>query len=232
MLTIRVGTALIVLTVVAVAGAGELPPPAIAPIAHYPLQTDGLDATGINDPMILVNAPFQDGGVYCNGIYSNDPGGCTVSTPSLATLNFDSFALSCEFRIDQYVPGVLNPILIGGYGYRWIGAEVTPNGNLAFLCNNSDYQVSSQVVTLDVWHELVLTYDAATHIGKLFLDRRLVGTQEFVLIQGDDRDVSSTNYGGGRTLRGLIREIVVYDAAFDPTLAEVSTWGSMKALFR
>jgi len=81
----------------AVAG-GEVPVPRATLIAHYPLQSDGLDATGNNGPMILFNAPFKDGGVYCNGIYpGGDPDAAEIRTPTLEGLDPESFTASAEF---------------------------------------------------------------------------------------------------------------------------------------
>ena len=45
-------------------------------IAHYPLSSDANDVTGNQAPMTLINTPFQDGGIYCNGNYINVDSDC------------------------------------------------------------------------------------------------------------------------------------------------------------
>jgi len=40
-------------------------------IADYPLTSDAVDATGNYGNTTLTNAPFQDGGVYSNGVYND-----------------------------------------------------------------------------------------------------------------------------------------------------------------
>ncbi|MFH1845519.1 MAG: hypothetical protein ABIF77_20225, partial [bacterium] len=71
-------------------------------IAHYPLTSDAVDITGNNGDMTLTNAPFQDGGVYCNGIYpGGDPTATIVMTPEIVGLNPESCAVSAEFKISE-----------------------------------------------------------------------------------------------------------------------------------
>jgi hypothetical protein len=225
---------LVVTVLAAVTAGGVTPLLAAAPIAHYPLQTDGLDATGINDPMILDNAPFQDGGVYCNGIYPGHPGAFDVETPPISSLSFENLAVSVEFKIDQYptLEDYRRPILIGGYSYRWLGAEVYTDGTIGFLYNNSHHQASSTPISLGVWHTIVITYDSLSRTGTLYLDNLLVSSAEFDLTQGGDTNFLAINPASGRAFQGVLRELVVYDASYDPTSANGTTWGSVKALYR
>ena len=63
-------------------------------IAHYPLLNSPNDTTGNNDPMTLLNTPFQDGGIYCNGNNpGNDPNPCDAKTPDISDLNLKFFAI-------------------------------------------------------------------------------------------------------------------------------------------
>jgi hypothetical protein len=227
---ISVRLVLLVTILAAVAEGNAGPLWAAAPIAHYPMQTDGLDATGINGPLILENAPFQDGGVYCNGIY----GGFIVQTPRLPDLNFNTLAVSVEFRIDDY-PGPSDdrrPILIGGYDYRWIGAEMSGDGTIGMLYNNMSYEVGSTIISLGVWHKIVITYDSSTRIGSLYLDDLLAASATFDLVYGEDSEFMAYNPSTGHAFKGLLRELVVYDAAYDPTPVEGTSWGTVRALYR
>ena len=69
--------------------------------AHYPLSSTPNDTTGNNGPMTLINTPFEDGGIYCNGNYIGvDPDSCGAWTPAITDLNFESFAVSAMFKVD------------------------------------------------------------------------------------------------------------------------------------
>ena len=39
-------------------------------LAEYPLLSDGVDISGNNAEMTILEAPFQNGGIYSNGIYT------------------------------------------------------------------------------------------------------------------------------------------------------------------
>lgn len=209
---------------------------ALAPIAHYPLQSDNLDATGLNGPISLTNAPFENGGVYCNGIYpGHDPvNGCEVLTPVLPQLDFDSFAVSIEFRLSEYPSSgdASRPVIVCGTGYRYLGAYVLANGTVALYYNNGSVQTTSQSVSLDTWHHLLVTYDAGTHLGKLFLDGSFVTSDTFTLLHGTDRNAGTNNPGAASCFKGWVRHLVAYDSAFDPTPVENTSWSSIKALLR
>lgn len=117
-------------------------------IAHYPLASDALDATGNYDPITLTNAPFEEGGVYCNGIYTHRPGGCLVETPYLSALDFESLSISAQFKIPA-VYDEFHPILVGGSAWRWLGAEISESLGLHFLYND-DLHPTGVVVTSNV----------------------------------------------------------------------------------
>jgi hypothetical protein len=202
------------------------------PLAFYPLQNDDLDATGNNEPIRRVNAPFQNGGVYCNGIYGTSEA-CDVTTPELSEFNFDSFATSVDFMIDQYPSAEvgIRPILVCGYDYRYLGTEILSNGHILLLYNNSNTKETSQTVTLGVWHHVLITYGEPAGTAKLYLDDEFLDSAVFQLEHGDDRDVSVVNPSNGKTFLGTIRNMVVYQSAFDPTPVEAMTWGQIKSLY-
>lgn len=208
---------------------------ALAPIAHYPLQSDNLDATLLNGPITLTNAPFQNGGVYCNGIYpGHDPiNSYEILTPILPQLNFDSFAISIEFLMTEYPPLTVSyrPILVCGTSYRYLGAVVMGDGTLALYYNNGSVQTTSQGVSLDAWHQVLLTYDSEARIGKVFMDGAFVTSDVFTLVHGTDQNVATENPGQGVSFKGWVRHLVVYDSAFDPTPVEPVTWSRIKTLY-
>jgi hypothetical protein len=199
-----------------------------APLAHYPLQNNAADATGNNEPMFLLNAPFQNGGVYCNGIYGTAEA-CDVSTPHISGFNFDSFGASIEFRMDQYPAAEVGkrPIIVCGTDYRYLGAEILTDGKLVILYNNAN---TSQTVSLGVWHHVLVTYGLPASTGRVYLDGELVDSVLFDLEHGEDANVSVVNFSTGRTFLGTVRHVVVYDSAFDATPVVGTTWGRIKSL--
>lgn len=203
------------------------------PLAHYPLSSDGADATGNNAPMTLVNVIFNDGGLACNGISSNTEDGSQAETPHIEGFDFNSIAFSVEFKLPAYpTEGHSRPIIVGGKLYRWMGAEINWNGQVKLLYNNSMTVTSVRGVTLNEWHELVLAYSTTSHVGRLYVDGEQYALAEFVMQHGDDSDICITNWSTAACFLGWIRELVVYPAAYDPTPVEETTWGRIKALCR
>lgn len=206
---------------------------AAQPIAHYPLQADGNDALGLNTPMFLLNAPIQNGGVWCSGVYADVPSGYIVRTPPLPAMNLDSFTMSVEFLYDGIhgPDDFFRPIILCGHLSRSIGARIDPDSTLSFMYNNGHYVASAVKVLPGAWHTLTLSYEATSQTGSLTLDFQPVISQVFALEHGNQRDFDTTHSGTGMAFRGYVRNLVVYDAAFDPTPVLGTTWGGIKALF-
>ncbi|MFC1572561.1 LamG-like jellyroll fold domain-containing protein [Candidatus Eisenbacteria bacterium] len=231
--------ALVFLSVSALLGPAAIASDVLSPsppvLAHYPLQTDGVDATGNYGPMTLTNTSFQDGGVYCNGIYpGGDPEACVVQTPSIEALDFESFAISAEFKIDEY-PTVhpYRPVFMGGPSWRWMGADVYPDSTIGLRYNSASFGVRSDVeVSLDTWHQVIITYDGSVDTGRLYLDEQLVIEETFVIEHGDEREIATHNASSGQAFLGLFRELVIFGATYDPTPTDGTTWGAIKASFR
>ncbi|MGD8396601.1 MAG: hypothetical protein PVF43_14125 [Candidatus Eiseniibacteriota bacterium] len=199
-------------------------------IAHYPLQSDGLDMTGMNGEMTLQNAPFEEGGVYSSGIDPALPGGSLIETPELALLDFDAFAISAEFKIPAD-HNALMPVFVGGHTYRWMGVELQADRRIGLTYNNSMRVISDDLVSTEVWHRAHIVYDAATETGSLYLDDVLVMSETFTIEHGNVRNVSNVNFANGLVFRGHLADLKVYDSAYVPTPVGASTWGRVKALF-
>ncbi len=77
-------------------------------IAHFPLQTDGHDATGNYPGAELVDIVFQNGAAYSAGVYNS--GGIyetRILTPLLNTLDADDFMITLEVNPDTVnIPSV------------------------------------------------------------------------------------------------------------------------------
>jgi hypothetical protein len=215
--------------------AGAVPSDKATLIAHYPLLADALDATGNNDAMTLTNAPFQDGGVFCNGIYpGGDPAASIVQTPMIAGWDPESFTASAEFVISEYPPAgiVWRSIFMCGTSWRWMGVDIYSDGLLGLRYNNSIPIHTDQPVSLDTWHEAMISYDGTVGRGYLYLDGEWVCEIDFVPIHHDFLNIATHNGASGRQFLGIFRELKVYDEPIDPTPVEELTWGAVKTLFR
>jgi hypothetical protein len=197
-------------------------------IASYPLNGTAEDDTGNYDPMELINAPFEDGGIYLNGNYVGGASDSShAATPLLTGLDLGAFTIQVDFKIAEYPP-TTRPVIIGGSGWRWGGASLTVGGNLQIHYNNTGGPAGDQVVSLDVWHTLVFTYDGVT--GNLYMDDTFITSKDYILVHGEDRNISPTNGGTGRNFKGHIRNLEVYNGVLDIVPVEPRSWGSLKTL--
>ncbi|MFH1842939.1 MAG: LamG-like jellyroll fold domain-containing protein [bacterium] len=202
-------------------------------IAHYPLTSDAVDITGNNGDMTLTNAPFQDGGVYCNGIYpGGDPTATIVMTPEIVGLNPESCAVSAEFKISEYPPEAYRPVFMCGVNWRWLGVDIHLDGMLGLRYNNSTSIHTDVPVSLDTWHQVMVTYNGTTDSANLYLDGEWVTDAAFVCNHHDDQDISTHNGASGRQFLGIFRNLIVYNGPVDPTPTDEQTWGAVKALYR
>jgi pSer/pThr/pTyr-binding forkhead associated (FHA) protein len=187
-------------------------------VAHYPLETDGKDSTNKQDDMTLENAPFNDDGVYCNGIY---PGGnanaCVISTPNLNGFNYDSFSIGLQFNADEIKR---MPVFVGGRSYRWLGFELQDDGSVSLLYNNSNRESCTVTYQANKWHSALITYDGSQ--AKLYLDNKLGCTVSFDLENGNDRDVSVANYSNATIFKGTVRQLRIYNEPITPLLIQIS----------
>ena len=184
-------------------------PPLTELIAGYPLSEDANDVTGNNDPMTLTNTPFQDSGIFCNGIYrfSGDLNFCHAITPQLNNFSFEAFTISAEFKVDE-VPSFRNPVFVGGDWFRWIGFNLEADTTVSLLYNNSNILSSNLKYSLNTWHEAKVTYVDSTGEWNFFLDNAFAGrVQSIQLVQGNDINVGITNFSNGTVFKGIFREL-------------------------
>jgi len=185
-------------------------------IAHYPLTSDAIDVTGRNDAMTLVNTPFEDGGIYVNGIYrySSDPNYSTAESPDLFSLNFKSFSISADFKVQE---NRNQPVFVVGASCRVIGFYLTEFGTVDLLYNNWDHLSTETSYALNTWHNAKISFDGTT--AKLFYDDKLAGSLKFgdgyvplnfESCRDDDTKILVTNYSSGQNLKGYIKNLQVY----------------------
>lgn len=182
----------------------------ITNIAYYPLTTDANDVTGNYGPMTLLRAPFTNGGIYCNGLYEYDwPSRATVAhTPQLTSLDFSGFMISADFLVTNTTTC---PVFIGGHGWRWGGFYVISDGTVALECNNGRHLGTLRYST-NVWHHAVLIYTEANQTFEIYLDGTFAVSQQVPINYSDnDRDVSVTDYSGGKTFLGYLRNLKIFN---------------------
>ncbi len=190
--------------------------PALAPglIAYYPLTDNANDSTGNYPPITLQNAPFQDGGVYCNGVYihsANADNACNIITPQLDGLRFDSLSISVRFLVSTYRD---MPLFVGGDSYRWLGFALHADGTVGLMYNNSYEQNCAGNYSPGNWHEAAVTYDGS--VGRLYLDRGLICAVAFSLEHGNDKNIGTANFSNATVFEGIIGDLRVYDTVIVP----------------
>ena len=184
-------------------------------LAYYPLSADAIDASHHYGAAVLHNAPFADSGASCNGIYKNagDPNYCEISTPPLTGFDYSKFTIMAGFKAGEKKT---MPVFVGGSSYRWIGFYLLDNGHVALLYNNSNIKDCGLTYTPGYFYEATVSYDGAT--AKLYLNGTQACSQTFALQQGNDRDISVTNYSNGATFKGIIKDLRVYNTLETPSV--------------
>jgi hypothetical protein len=186
-------------------------------IAYYPLIDDSIDVTGHYGPIRLVNAPFENGGVACNGVYflGGVPGAYDVQTPSLTSLDFQAFTIRCRFRVTEVV-SPRNWVIVGSWRYRWMGCVLYNDTTLALSYNNNTIVRSDIKYQVGTWHELTLLYDGVADRGELYLDGAFVVSRSFVIEHGDQRDLTTNNGASAEAFKGTFGGLRVYDGIVRP----------------
>lgn len=181
-------------------------------IANYDLTSSSVDFTGNNYNMILYNAPFGNGGVYCSGKYigSGALNPCIVETPEIRNFNFNSFTISADFMVSSYKN---QPVFVGGTGCRWLGYYLQPDGKLSLLYNNQFFMSTGVDYSLNEWHNAKIAY--ADSVAYLYYDNELVNSQKIKLNYSEcianDTRITVTNYSNGDVLEGYIKNIKIYN---------------------
>ncbi len=186
-------------------------------IANYPLTSNGVDITGNNDTINRINAPFQNGGIYCNG----DLPSMVMRTPQINGFSFTSFSISFDFNADEYST---RPVIMCGSSYRWLGLYLDTNGTIKLKYNNDNFETSSVPYTPHNWHSAYLNYDGVT--VKLYLDgvEAISKAVTFVYV-ATDTEIGAVDYGTARGFKGLIKNLKITNSP-QPQYFNYNTNGS------
>ena len=180
-------------------------------IADYPLSSDLADITGTYGDFNVGNAPFQDGGIYFNGIFGGTNGSFGQSV-EITGLDLDALIFSFDFKILEAVPtGIEMPIFIGGLSWRWLGVFANDQGQVYFKHSNTSFPSTGNApIVPDVFYNVIVTYDQVSGLAKMYMDNVEVASEAVTLVHGNDKQFSVTDGSVGTILKGVIRNVRIY----------------------
>ncbi|MFC1569296.1 LamG-like jellyroll fold domain-containing protein, partial [bacterium] len=173
-------------------------------IAHYPLESHTNDVTSLQYRMTLTNIPFEDGGIYCNGIYAYDYDGCMAITPQLVNFSFAKLAISVTFKVTDTEEAAGRPLFIGGSSYRWLPVEFDADSLIGFGYNTDN------TYTSNVWHTVTMTYDSLSDDALCYLDGVLVDNYNVQINHGNEKRIGITDFSDGDTFKGYLKDLKIY----------------------
>lgn len=186
-------------------------------IAHYPLTSDANDATGNNNPINMLNAPFVDGAVFMNGIYNDGtPGACQVWTDNLDAINLRSVAASIEFKTDSVRTGVVLNI---STTHRLTSVWLDPDSTIGFSTNIGSIVPTSFSITPGKWHEaaIVMLNDSV----RLYIDSVFAVSIKTPDVTNADKRVNLDNGSSGVTFFGSVRNLKIHSGVLTATANNV-----------
>jgi len=182
-------------------------------LANYPLEINLDEVNGNYSDVILSGnptppSPPSPGNPLCeNGIYLNSENGQMIGTPNIGALNETDFTISVDFRAAGF-GGYYSPIIIAGYGYRWIGICTNGDGNIGMKWNNSNISYSSTVLTPNQWYNARLTFSNNT--AYLFLDGVLIySVVTGALMTNAEYNFITNDFSNGGAFNGCIRNLII-----------------------
>ena len=189
-------------------------------LAYYPLSTNGLDATGLNSYMTLTNAPFRNGGVYCNGVDL----GYSVVTPAINNFSFTNMSISFDFYVNEFKN---QPVISCGNTYRWLGFFLNSNHTVKMMYNNGNFKLSTLTYDTAQWYHGNITYDGTT--AKIYLNATLAASFPVALYYiATDTRISTRYYASSGSFKGYIKNLrIANNSAYgitETTKREISVY--------
>ena len=185
-------------------------------LADYPFISDLADATGNYGDAYAQNAPFQNGGIYLNGIYqgSGDPNLYNLYTDDISSFNTNDFIIKLDFKSDV---STYNDILLCGSSWRWLQVFVDSNGKLKmYAVDVTNYYLTIDTnftVNANTWYSLGIAYTDSNHQLKVYIDNNLVKTEDlgsFTFTYHNDFIFTPQNGGLSTAMKGYWRNFKVY----------------------
>ena len=206
-------------------------------IAHYKLDGNGSDSCGISGAFELNNTRFVENTLYLNGCYEHGGDGYRAIA-KVTQLNYLSFTISLEFkplgpgrnilaRLFNFSFEEMGNIITGGTSYRWFGLRMNEDEVLEVTLNNQDYvhTYEGAYVNSKVWNRVTCCVDLNNLLIRTFLNGKKLEEvqlpQDFSLRvvhstkDYEDSKLTFTNYSNGRTSKGYVDNLRVFDWAIE-----------------
>lgn len=173
--------------------------------AIYPLSSDGNDILGKSKPMELKRTEFENGAIYSDGRYAVNEG----NTYFNVDMTMKVFAIRAEFKVPEMVTDEYFPVPVFVFLDRWMGVGLDKDGTVTLIYDNTEKQVKSNArYQVNVWHELILTYDEVRRQSNVYFDGKLISTLNNTPKRSYNL-VGLTNYATGRVFKGWLRNISI-----------------------
>lgn len=184
-------------------------------LAHFPLQSDGNEASGKIEPLTLINISLKGGGAYCQGVYGDydNSEGNLITTQNINHWNLQNFGVMLSFKVKTYST---MPVFMIGYAYRLIGVYLMDNGTLELRANNMDIvlpAISEVTYATNRWQDLTIDY-RDNRIMMFLNDQPIL--DEVLELKPDgleDQNMSTANFSNGESFKGHWKNLQIYGEA-------------------
>ena len=214
--------------------------PAKGMLAHYKFDGDGSDSCCLSGPFQLSNTEFVKDTLHLNGCYEHGGDSGYRAIAKVPGLNYRSFTISLEFRpLDasrrtNILTRLFNlsfedtgNIITGGTSHRWFGIRRNKKEALEITLNNQDYVHTYEAVYVNnkAWNRVTCCVDLEKMLIRTFFNGnrledvhlpsdfalRVLGSRS----EESDRQLTFTNYSNGKTFRGYVDNLRVFDRSLD-----------------
>ena len=187
----------------------------LAIISHFPLTNNLEDVLGTHEEISINNVALIEGeGLFSEGL---SPAADTFNQIQgfLGELDVNEFYISLDVKLDSITgdPGRNEKnIFIAGLGWRWL-SPIYFQGSQVF---GLSYNNSSMTITnfdrfeYDRWYEVAVSYDAATDILAMFIDRQEILRDTVDLDTNNDRSFGLWCNCGPQPMRGYWKDLRIY----------------------
>jgi hypothetical protein len=181
-------------------------------------------AQELNSNDLILNKFITKDGFYCNGVYENrdDPNMLSYYEP-LDKLNFNSFAISCYFKVSEVRR---QSVFVLGRSCRLLALRLNRDQTISLEANNYDISVpTTKKYELNKWYLAVVTFSNGK--ASVFFDTQKICEKHLQLTPDcvpTDNTLTSVNYGNGTGFKGNVRELKVYNLSLSgPILVQESS---------
>ncbi len=183
------------------------------PIAKYPFALNLADATGNFGDATAMNTTFDQGAIYCTGVYpGGNPNGCYVKTPEITSLDYAKFAITFDFKTDTSA----TVILVCGEPWRWLIIDTKSDSTVELFASlvGGGYQVLSSTMQAvpGTWYSMGIIYDSTSRVLSCYINNSIIVsdtlTAQFEF--KDKKNFGSSDGGVGRAFKGWWKQLTFY----------------------